>query len=491
NRLTEISQGLYTVSFTYDVSDRCTSMTLPNAVVVEYVYDEVSRVTNISYKKNGSLIGDLRYEYDVRGAVSKLGGTLSRIALPQTISSATYNSVNNQISFGDQSLTYDMNGNLVSDGVRSYTWNARNQLTSVNGPGLISAFQYDGIGRRTGKTVNGVTTNYHYDGAAIVQEVSGASVVTDTFTDGYDRTFSRIDASTAVFPLVDALGSTISLSDTNGQSGTDYTYEPFGKNTTSGGLSTNPRKYIGREEDETGLYYDRARYYSPALARFIREDPIGFGGGDSNVYSYVGNDPVNQADSSGLRSQTIGESVADPRNLTGAVDYTSAAALNDGIQRGIYASQASRINACEPLADLSRNNLADATRAKLSPVGQGFTDLARENRVYSGRGPLGLNRSAGSAARTSGAVNAAGRGVRAIGMVGLGVGIGLGISRIATAGRSCRARVAAEEVGGLAGSLAYGFVGAKLGASIGMFFGPWGGLVGGVVWWHSWWHVRI
>jgi len=56
----------------------------------------------------------------------------------------------------------------------------------------------------------------------------------------------------------------------------------------------------GRENDGTGLYYYRARYYSPTLQRFISEDPIGFAGGDVNFYAYVGNNPIRYIDPRGL-----------------------------------------------------------------------------------------------------------------------------------------------------------------------------------------------
>ncbi|MGE5894357.1 MAG: RHS repeat-associated core domain-containing protein [bacterium] len=55
---------------------------------------------------------------------------------------------------------------------------------------------------------------------------------------------------------------------------TQYTYDPFGNVTISGEASDNPFQYTGRENDGTGLYYYRARYYSPDMQRFISEDPI-------------------------------------------------------------------------------------------------------------------------------------------------------------------------------------------------------------------------
>ncbi len=81
---------------------------------------------------------------------------------------------------------------------------------------------------------------------------------------------------------------------------TQYSYEPFGKTSASGASSGNPSQYTGRENDGTGLHYYRARYYSPVLQRFISEDPIGFDGGDINLYAYVANDPLNLLDPLGL-----------------------------------------------------------------------------------------------------------------------------------------------------------------------------------------------
>jgi RHS repeat-associated protein len=80
---------------------------------------------------------------------------------------------------------------------------------------------------------------------------------------------------------------------------TQYTYDVFGSTTTSGAASGNPSQYTSRENDGTGLYYYRARYYSPTMQRFISEDPIEFNGGDINLYAYVGNDPISYVDPAG------------------------------------------------------------------------------------------------------------------------------------------------------------------------------------------------
>jgi len=68
----------------------------------------------------------------------------------------------------------------------------------------------------------------------------------------------------------------------------------------TGEASDNPFQYTGRENHGAGLYYYRARYYSPEMQRFLSEDPVGLGGGDTNFFAYVQNNPVNRIDPFGL-----------------------------------------------------------------------------------------------------------------------------------------------------------------------------------------------
>jgi RHS repeat-associated protein len=70
-----------------------------------------------------------------------------------------------------------------------------------------------------------------------------------------------------------------------------YAYSPYGETTVLGPDEGNPLQYTGRENDGTGLYYYRARYYDPVLKRFVSEDPIGIDGG-VNTYTYVNGNPI-------------------------------------------------------------------------------------------------------------------------------------------------------------------------------------------------------
>ncbi len=96
----------------------------------------------------------------------------------------------------------------------------------------------------------------------------------------------------------DGLGSVTSLANSSGAITDTYTFNSYGNLTASGG-TTNPFRYTGREYDqETGLYYYRARYYDPAAGRFLSEDSLGFFGG-RNFYAYTWNNPVNFVDPRG------------------------------------------------------------------------------------------------------------------------------------------------------------------------------------------------
>ena len=115
---------------------------------------------------------------------------------------------------------------------------------------------------------------------------------------------------TSYFYHEDGLGSIMELTNDIGSVVQSYLYDSYGNINAfdgSGGpisVSTgiaNPYTYTGREfDDETGLYFYRARYYDATTAIFITEDPIGLIGGDTNLYSYVANSPVYAADPFGL-----------------------------------------------------------------------------------------------------------------------------------------------------------------------------------------------
>ncbi len=87
---------------------------------------------------------------------------------------------------------------------------------------------------------------------------------------------------------------------------TKYTYEPFGRTEATGTPNPNPFRFTGREDDSTGLYYYRARYYDPTKSRFVHEDPIGLAGGSLNLYAYSLNAPLTHIDPLGTDVFAVG-----------------------------------------------------------------------------------------------------------------------------------------------------------------------------------------
>lgn len=328
NRLTQVQQGTSTVGIGYDIAGRRTSLTLPNANSLTYAYNAASELTSLTYKQGTTTLGTLTYSYDAAGNRLITGGTFARTNLPPALASATYNANNQQTAFGTTTETYDLNGNLATSteaGVTTtYTWNARNQLTGISRTGLTASLTYDSFGRRTGKTINGTTTNFLYDVLNPVQEKNGGTVTANLLTGlGIDEFFTRTDSVGVRALLPDALGSTVALADNTGALQTQYTYEPFGVTTQTGATSTSSYKYTGREDDGTGLYYYRARYYQPRLQRFIAEDPIGFLGGDVNLYGYVLNNPTRFADPLGLWTGAVGGEIDVGGGLGGSLNVSA------------------------------------------------------------------------------------------------------------------------------------------------------------------------
>jgi RHS repeat-associated protein len=309
DRLTQIIQDSTTVSIAYDAAGRRTSLTAPNGVVTEYSYDAASRLIGQTFKNGANVLGTLTYGYDASGSRVSTGGTWARTGLPSTVASATYNAANQQTAFAGTTQTVDLNGNLTSDGTNTYTWDARNQLASMSGGSLTASFAYDALGRRRSKTVNSIQTRFHYDSLTPVQELDGSGSIVANFLTGagIDEYLARTDGASTRSHLTDILGSTLAELDASVATQAEYTYEPFGKTALSG-ISGNALRYTGREDDGTGLYYYRARYYHPIRQRFISEDPIGFRGG-INPYAYVQNRPTRYIDPWGLRAGDLYKSL--------------------------------------------------------------------------------------------------------------------------------------------------------------------------------------
>jgi RHS repeat-associated protein len=301
NRLTQLTRGALSVALAYDEADRRTTLTLPNGVEVSYGYDNATQLTSITYKQGSTTLGDLTYSYDDAGRRTAVGGSYARSDLPAALASTTVDANNRLTNWGGVTLTYDDNGNLTGDGTNTYTWDVRNRLTGI-GSGVSASFGYDALGRRTTRTVAGTAVKYLHDGLNVVQRQDGSGTPTAQMVmGGLDEIFGEVTGSGTTSYFTDALGSTIALTDGSGSTTAELTYEPYGKNGKTGTGDT-PFRYTARDDDGTGLYYYRARYYHPGLGRFVTEDPIGLAGG-INPYAYANGNPISLRDPLGLEGE--------------------------------------------------------------------------------------------------------------------------------------------------------------------------------------------
>lgn len=153
------------------------------------------------------------------------------------------------------------------------------------------------------KTAAGVATNQRFvvdslTNVASLTDISGlpASVLTGRSIDSH---YGSIDsAGNVAFGIGDALGSTVGLTNAAGTVASKMDYEPYGQ-TTGAGAASYPFVFTGRISVAGSVIYFRNRYYDSSAGRFLSEDPIGYAGGDADLYRYVGDSPVSTGDPNG------------------------------------------------------------------------------------------------------------------------------------------------------------------------------------------------
>jgi RHS repeat-associated protein len=346
NRIKTISYRASTVTYTYDRAGRLTSRILANGITQAYAWSDANELLSITYRKSdGTVIEQLSYTYDQNGnRITRNRTGLGSV--PESAFSATYDANNRMLAYtpagstSAQPLTYDANGNLsqrqTPQGTIGYTWDAQNRLIGISGPNGSASFKYDYRGRRIEKTINGATTAFLYDGAQAVAELQGSSIGA-TYLTGLqiDEVLARYTNQGNRTLLTDALGAIVAQSDDSQTNTTIYGYSPYGEATQLGENNDNSLQYTGRENDNTGVYYYRARYYDPQLKRFISQDPVGLAGG-GNWYGYGRGNPQLFKDPLGLWTLQIGVTINIQIWGPFAAQFTAGVAIDGNGNVGTY-----------------------------------------------------------------------------------------------------------------------------------------------------------
>jgi RHS repeat-associated protein len=325
NRLTDIKlNGAATAAahFDYDQLSRRTKLTFGNGAVVNHGYQSNDDMITLGQVFNGTTSVTFTYGFnnahqENSRAVTD-GSYLWHPASAGTITYGTANNVNEYPTVGAASYSYNGNANLSGDGVWTFGYDTENHLLTASKTGTSASYVYDGDHRQIQKAVGSVKTRFVYNGWQRIADYDGtANTLQNRYVYGVKLDEPLIQVSSGgvlTYLHADRLGSVIATTNSAGTVTNQSKYSPFGEGAPVGStFGFTAQRY----DSETGLYYYKRRYYSPAIGRFLQPDPLGYiicgcdgPAGSScdnpgeetqlNLYSYVENDPLNHTDPSGL-----------------------------------------------------------------------------------------------------------------------------------------------------------------------------------------------
>ena len=311
--------------------------------MVEYAYDIMDRVTNISWKTaSGATLGGFGYEYDAVGRIVSRSHAIGSNAFDRVYAyddldrlasndgvTYTYDAAGNRMTrtedgetitytlgVGDRlatwtggSYAYDFAGNVTriertGRPTLDLTWNSQYQLVSVATNGVFAeGYEYDALGRRVSTTtLEGTTRHVYDDGWQVIADLdaNGNVVASYIWGDGIDNLLAVSAGGATYYPLTDIQGTVWGYVDSQNNVVARWQYDAWG-NIIDGtvsvpALASLRYRFQCREwSAATGLVNFRMRWYDPETGRWISKDPIGLSGG-LNLYAFCGNDPLNRID---------------------------------------------------------------------------------------------------------------------------------------------------------------------------------------------------
>lgn len=338
----------------YDSLDRRSNLVYPNGVETRFEYDTASKLVLLTTRNSaGQVLDGYRYSYDAVGNRTGLAALresadhlydydennrLTRWQLgSDRFQQFTYDSVGNRLSLQDQAGTttysydpahrllsriqeqggvtagtvsyeWDLSGNLVQEedgeGGRSYTYDALHRLKGLTDSAGSRGYGYDPEGRRVRETSGNGTQRFLHSFEDIVGVFDDGGLETYfSHGPGIDVPFAEVgrDSTVRYLHREEVTGSVTAVSSETGQLAGSTVYTPFGETESVIGESSR-FGFTGREHDDTGLLYFRARYLDPEIGRFTAPDPI-LGTPEEpfslNPYTYAWNNPLTYTDPSG------------------------------------------------------------------------------------------------------------------------------------------------------------------------------------------------
>lgn len=262
-----------------------------------YTYDSsYSQLTKAQTKNDaGTAVQTYSYDYDANGHRTKSSHNSSTMTY-------SYNAAGQMTKMGTTGIRYDANGNQLNSGDTTVTYNDRDQATTFGGTSTAyedkDQAQRSKLGNRAFLNTPLGVSSYTDPGAKttnVLREPNGQLAAL------------RQPTGAASYPITDALGSVIALTDAKGTKTDTYTYEPYGASQSRTGTTANPFQFTGEYRDSKSLDKIGKRYYQPGTGQWTQIDPMRRATNPTNPpeaspYLYVGNNPTNYTDPTGMYS---------------------------------------------------------------------------------------------------------------------------------------------------------------------------------------------
>jgi RHS repeat-associated protein len=309
-------QPLVSRDYVFDTTGNPVERRSDGTGVTRYTYDKGDQLieetvgaiaTRLQYGAGGNRASLIRggvttsYEYDAD----------DRLIAAETVTPPAANRRGAAPARSRVTFSYDGRGAIerktAGSAITSFTFDPLDRLTGVSNPdGATITFEYSAEGDRlTRRDASGIT-RFLYDGLDLIQEIDGRgqTLASYTFAPGIDRPLAMAKGGQLYFFLADRDGSILAITDRQGRVVSSYEYDAFGAMRATREGVTSPFGFTGREFDRaTQLNYHRARYYDPAIGRFLSPDPALPQDSEPltfNPYIYAINNPLKYTDAMGL-----------------------------------------------------------------------------------------------------------------------------------------------------------------------------------------------
>ena len=300
-----------------------------------FTYDPAGRLTHMT------LDGVLRSQYSYDSNSNRISQTIAGVT-----KNATYDDQDRLLNFGNKSFSYNLNGEVATmeEGTTTttLTYDVFGNLKNFSKPDLVITYQVDAHNRRISKKVGEEVQSYFVWNTSnqLVGIADGSGVLLSHFIYGTKAHVpDYMIKSGETFKIVtNHLGSPVMiLSEATGASVQSITYDEFGAITSDSAPGFTPFGFAGCLYDvDTKLCRFGARDYDASIGRWLSKDPILFAGGDTNLYGYVLQDPINLIDPSGLCPWCLGAVLGGGYALItgGSVTEIIAGAVLGGLTSG-------------------------------------------------------------------------------------------------------------------------------------------------------------